>query len=33
MPSAAYPTVTSKMFDPTDDETAMSPKPFLVKKL
>ena len=24
-----YPTVTSKMFDPTDDDTAMSPKPFL----
>ncbi len=24
-----YPTVTSKMFDPTEDETAMSPKPFL----
>ena len=24
----SYPTVTSKMFDPTDDETAISPKPF-----
>ena len=22
-----YPTVTSKMFDPTEDETAISPKP------
>ena len=25
----AYPTVTSKIFDPTEEETAMSPKPFL----
>jgi hypothetical protein len=24
-----YPTVTSKMLDPTDEDTAMSPKPFL----
>jgi hypothetical protein len=23
-----YPTVTSKIFDPTEDETAISPKPF-----
>ena len=24
-----YPTQTSKMFDPTEDETAISPNPFL----
>ena len=27
--SFTYPTVTSKMLDPTEEETAMSPKPFL----
>ena len=26
--SSTHPTVTSKMFDPTEDETAMSPNPF-----
>ena len=29
MQNPAYPTVTSKMLDPTEDDTAMSPKPFL----
>ena len=24
-----YPTVTSKIFEPTDEDTAMSPNPFL----
>ena len=27
--SSSYPTVTSKMLEPTEEETAMSPKPFL----
>lgn len=27
--SVSHPTVTSKMFDPTEDETAMSPFPAL----
>ena len=28
-PLTTYPTVTSKMLEPTEEETAMSPKPFL----
>ena len=26
---SSYPTVTSKMLEPTEEETAISPKPFL----
>lgn len=29
MNDLTHPTVTSKMLEPTEEETAMSPKPFL----